>query len=391
MLHIISDTNIGGAGRHLLTFLEHYDRSRLEAQVFCPPGSLLIEPSQRAGVKTHTSPHFSGDRSFDWRGLAGLMGDVGSILRTHRFDIVHTHATFSGRLAAKAAGAPAIVFTKHRMDWEASRGGLKGRAITFLNRITCDRVIAVSQAVKESLLQEGLPEEKIKLIHNGIDIRKFREQALISGSEKGAGPGADPNPVIGCAGPVPVIAPVNVGIVARLEPEKGHRYFLEAAAAILNRRKDVVFWVVGGGSLAGTLLEMARGLGIDGKVVFTGHRDDIPQLLNRVDVVAIPSLTEAFGLSLIEAMCLSKPCVASAVGGLKEIAGEDGRFALLAPPADSSALAERIEYLLEHPEEARAMGRRAAEEVEKNYDAQRMAEKMTALYEELAGRAGRRK
>ena len=367
ILHMISDTNIGGAGRHLLSFLEHYDRAKLEVRVLCPAGSLLVERCAKAGVETHTSPYFAGDRSLGWRGLAGLLREVSSIIKGNKIDVVHTHAAFSGRLAAIAAGAPCVVYTKHRMDWEVSGGSLKRMVAGFLNRITCRRVIAVSRAVQESLVSSGMPREKIELIYNGIDLEQFREQSRegdpASRSEFGEGR--------------------LVGMVARVEPEKGHRYFLEAAARVLERRKDVFFVVVGTGSLLGEMKEVARRCGIGERVIFTGFRENVAQLIAMMDIMVIPSLTEAFGISMIEGMCLAKACVASAVGGLAEIAGEDGRIAFLVPPADAIALAGKIDFLLENPDVAADMGARAAAEVEKGFSAKVMAGKLTDLYYSL--------
>lgn len=371
VLHIISDTNLGGAGQHVLTFLEHYDRSRLAVRVLCPPGALLVKHCAAAGVEVDTSPFFAGDSSFGWRGLAGLVREVGGLIKQHGIDVVHTHATFSGRLAARLAGVPGVVYTKHRMDWAAPGGELKSRAAAFLNRATCHRVIAVSRAVRESLVREGMPEEKIALIYNGIDVEKFRERA---------GRGLSP--------PLPEVRGKRVvGMVARLEPEKGHRHFLEAAALVLERRGDAVFVVAGTGSLAGALEKKAHRLGISDRVFFTGFREDIPQLIAALDVMVHPSLTEAFGISLVEGMCLGRPCVASAVGGLAEIAGTDGYAALLVPPGDAAALAGRIIFLLENPDAARAMGRRAAEMVRQKFDAGTMTEKITGLYYQIVDRA----
>lgn len=367
VLHIISDTNIGGAGRHLLTFLENFDRARIKVWVLCPPGSLLVERCAAAGVETYTSPYFAGDKSFGWRGLMGLLREVGGIIKRHKIDIVHTHATFSGRLAAMIAGARGVVYTKHRMDWEASRGGLKNRAVSFLNRSTCHRVIAVSHAVRESLLKEGMPEERIKVIYNGINVKRFRENALKE------------NP----KAQLKIDKDRVVGMVARLEPEKGHRYFLEAAAMVLEDRKDVSFVVVGTGSLKDELVEMAERLGISDRVIFTGLRGDIPQCIAIMDVVVIPSLTEAFGITMIEAMCLGKACVASAVGGLVEIAGEDGHAAFLVPPGDARAIAGKILFLLKNPDTAMDMGSRAAAEVERRFEARIMADSITDLYNEM--------
>ncbi|NLC08130.1 MAG: glycosyltransferase family 4 protein, partial [Syntrophomonadaceae bacterium] len=143
-----------------------------------------------------------------------------------------------------------------------------------------------------------------------------------------------------------------------------------------------IFLIVGDGSLAQELKELAQHLQIADRVIFTGFREDVPQLMAVMDVVVVPSLSEAFGLSLIEAMCLGKPCVASAVGGITEIA-EDGRTALLVPPGDGAAIAEKVTWLLQNKEEAAALGARAAAEVEQRFSARVMVEKMTNLYEML--------
>lgn len=371
VLHIISDTNIGGAGRHLLTFLEHYDRTKLTVYVLCPPASLLLEQCTAIGVETYTSPYLTGDRSFGWRGLAGLVRAVGTIVRERRIDIVHTHASFAGRLAAKAAGVRRIVYTKHRMDWNTGRRGLKKKAIAILNRLTCHKVIAVSQAVKEDLMLSGVEAEKIALIYNGVDIEKFRKQAQTGATQL---PPKFSNVDGSCL----------VGMVARLEPEKGHRYFLEAASLVLAKQANVFFIVVGTGSLAAALQDMANEIGVADQVIFTGYQDNIAQIIAAMDILVIPSLSEAFGISMIEGMCLSKPCVASELGGLLEIAGwQDGRVACLVPPGDANAIAEKIIFLLEHPDAARAIGSKAASEVERRFSAEKMTEEITRLYYEL--------
>lgn len=367
VLHIISDTNIGGAGRYLLTFLEHYDRKRLTVYVLCPPASLLLKQCAAAGIATYTSPYLAGDRSFGWRGLSGLFRNVKAIVKDCHIDIVHTHASFSGRLAARAAGVSRIVYTKHRMDWGVHRGWMKKQGIALLNRLTSHKVIAVSRAVQDDLLQNGVPKEKIALIYNGMDIRKYKEQAASGDLRAGLGIGTDR----------------VVGMVARLEPEKGHKYFLEAAKRVLEKLENVFFIIVGTGSLASELADTAQRLGISERVLFTGFQENVAQFTAIMDVVVVPSLTEAFGISMIEGMCLGKPCVASAVGGLLEIAGPDGQAALLVPPGDAEAMAAKIISLLENPGLAQAIGAKAAAEVERRFAAAAMSEAITRLYYEI--------
>lgn len=359
VLHIVSDTNIGGAGRLLLNFLASYDRSRLEVYVLCPAGSLLAErcaePDTGAGVTVLALPELPADESLApgrlWKQIPAII----RVIRQHDIDVVHTHASFAGRLAARLAGEPCVIYTRHRLD----AGGLgRARLFSLINNHTCDRVVAVSQAVREDLLRQGIRASKIALIYNGIDLRRFQPRS----SQPGAG-----SPVI--------------GLVGRLEPEKGHRCFLEAARILLLKHGDCRFQIVGAGSLMQELQDQARKLGIAGRVEWLGLRDDIPELLAGMSVVAAPSLTEAFALSLVEAMSMGKPCVASSVGGIREIL-VDRENGLLVEPGNPGALADRFAWLLEHPDEARQIGEAAARTARERFDARTMTERLTRLYTE---------
>jgi glycosyltransferase involved in cell wall biosynthesis len=302
-------------------------------------------------------------------GLHGLRRDLGSILKDNKIPLVHTHASFSGRLAAKTLRTPFIVYTKHRQDWDPGRGWARKQAIARLNRFTCHHAIAVSEGVKRDLIAGGLPAKMITVIYNGVDGDKINGLAV-----------QDPEDFLTEYADKRV-----VGMVARLEPEKGHRYFLEAAAQVLNEHPDVLFLIVGAGSLADSLPKLAASLGISDKIVFTGYRKNVAKLINMMDILVIPSLTEAFGITMVEGMCLGKPCVASAVGGLTEIAGADGDVAFLVPPGDAESLASKIRYLLENPETARVMGKQGAKIAAAKFSAEKMTDEITELYYRLLG------
>ena len=140
-----------------------------------------------------------------------------------------------------------------------------------------------------------------------------------------------------------------VGVVARLEPEKGHPTLLEAWPAVLRAAPDAYLLIVGEGSRRDALEAQARDLRIAHRVVFTGRRDDVPAVTAALDVAVLPSYREAQGLSILEAMALSRPVVASNVGGIPEMI-TDGENGLLVPPHDPEALAAAIVRLLrDHP------------------------------------------
>jgi len=367
VLHIISDSNIGGAGRHLLNILEYFDRRLLNIYVLCPAGSLMAARCAEKGVQVIEMARLPGDESFQIRGLFSRIIEIVQIIKRYDIRTVHTHASFTGRLAARLAGVNCIFYTKHRLDELKPRQGMKDRLLNLVNHLTCSQVIAVSQAVKDNLIRQGVSAGKIEVIYNGIDTEGFRRRsattrATLPPGEKNGGYSA------------------TVGLIARLEKEKGHRYFLEAAKIILTRMKKIQFMIIGTGSLEKELKDYARKLKIDQYVVFTGLRDDIPELLAEMDIVVLPSLNESFGLGLVEGMCLGKPCVASNIGGIKEII-EDGKNGLLVKPADPVELAEKITFLINNPDEAHRLGQEAARTVEEKFGAREMVRKITLLYQ----------
>ncbi|MEW6274054.1 MAG: glycosyltransferase [Bacillota bacterium] len=380
VLHIISDTNIGGAGSYLLNFLEFFDRSLLNVRVVCPAGSLLAARCAAKGVEVIETARMPGDESFQLQGLSRQIRELVYIIRKHRIQAVHTHASFAGRLAAKIAGVKCIIYTKHRLDEikKPLKNSWKDKLRQLVNDRTCSRVIAVSEAVRENLIRQGVNPGKIVVIHNGIDIEGLRKRAQQTGIQKN-GRNREEKGGFPAGWPLPGTASSVVGMVARLEPEKGHRYFLEAARDILTIKKNVKFVIVGTGSLETELKERARALGIQEAVIFTGFQENVAGLLAAMDVVVLPSLTESFGLSLVEGMCLGKPCVASRVGGIKEII-TDWENGLLVEPGNARGLAEKVFFLLQNPTFAQELGRRAARTVEEKFDARIMAGKITELY-----------
>ena len=171
-----------------------------------------------------------------------------------------------------------------------------------------------------------------------------------------------------------------VGNIARLAEQKGHRFLLEAAPAVLKRHPDVRFVIVGDGELRPELEGRSGVLG--DRVALLGSRDDVPDLLASFDVFAFPSLYEGLGLAVIEAQAAGVPVVATQVGGIRENV-VDGETGFLVPVGDADALAERICFCLDHPEEARRVGEKARRRVRERYSEQRMVAETLALYDRI--------
>ena len=232
-----------------------------------------------------------------------------------------------------------------------------------------DHLIAVSRAIVRKLEDEGRIGSPISLIYNGVDLTRYREPEVCCTlqAEYGIAPGS----------------PI-VGVVARLEVEKGHPTLLEAWPRVLASVPDAHLLVVGEGSQREALESQARGLGLLGArpaVTFTGRRDDVPAVTAALDVAVLPSYREAQGLSILEAMALARPVVASAVGGIPEMI-EDGQTGLLVPPRDPDRLADAIARLLSDHPYADTLGKAGRDLVEERFCAELMVRAIETIYDE---------
>jgi glycosyltransferase involved in cell wall biosynthesis len=242
-------------------------------------------------------------------------------------------------------------------------------------RLVCrmaDRVLANAGAVRARLVREGYDPARIQVIPNGVDLTRFAaaRRPWRGRAELGVAPDA------------PLVA-----VAARLDPLKGIEHFVDAAALLARRFPGVVFVVVGAGEPASLLARSAR-LGLHGRLAFTGHRDDVAELLADAAVSVLPSLSEGHSNSLLESMAAGAPVVATRVGGNVETVA-DGVTGLLVPPGVPAALAEAIGSLLADPARAAAMGRAGRRRAAERYSVGTMIEATQSLYLDLAGRRRR--
>jgi len=329
VVEILATGTNGGAQESVFNLVTRMDRSRYDVSVVSlSPGS-AVRKIQAAGI-----PTFVIDEHDD----AIAVGAVAAHLAAIEPDVIHNHmyrAELVGTRAAIALGEagrrrPYVVSTVHSSRIRAVDDREQ------LVRLTpeMDRLIAVSRAIEQKIAVEGRVGPPVSLIYNGVDLQRYDHQEAFGllREEYGMVPDA-----------------AIVGVVARLEPEKGHPTLLEAWPAVLERVPNAWLLVVGEGSRCEALGAQARELGIDGRVVFTGRRDDVPAVTAALDVAVLPSYREAQGLSILEALALSRPVVASDVGGIPEVI-EDGVTGLLVPPHDADALGGAIVRLLtDHP------------------------------------------
>jgi len=358
VLHVLTDKNIGGAGRWLLYYLKYHDREQFEVRVVLPLGSLLIPAVKALDVHVIIMDEME-DKSFDKKAMKALV----KLFREEKPDIVHTHASMTARMAARAALVPSIFNTKHCM--ESAPGILPKKILRReVNAAFSDKIIAVSRAVRRSMVHAGTSPEQIAVVYNGIEpisIPSAEEKAELLASFGGR-PGEK-----------------AVGMVARLEEVKDHETFLLGAQNVLEKRKDVRFYIVGDGSLREELERRVYELGISEWVTFTGFIKDVEKIEAALDIAVITSRAEALCLSIIESMIAGIPAVGTDSGGVAEVIkhGENG---FLVPVGDADQLAERMEELLADDAKRKAFGEHAKKHAESMFMADKMTKRIEKLY-----------
>jgi glycosyltransferase involved in cell wall biosynthesis len=367
---------IGGGQRVMSALLGELDRARYGLQVVLPgpgPYSTLLE-GQGIPVSFHASGR--GRLRYLWASLPTVLW-YWRFMRQRHIDLFYANCFQAFRLpslAARLAGIP-TVWHKHVLVTRR-RTSVTALDMRFYSWFA-SRIVAVSDAVRRSLCDLGISKRKIEVIPNGVKI-------VAADASAGAGLA---RAQLGVADSDRV-----VGAVTMLRPEKGLEYLLMALSQVLPAIPDLKAIIVGEASepdraYGENLSRLAMQLGLEGRVLFTGWMAEPLRIMSEFDVLALPSLREGFGRVLLEAMTLSKPVVASRVGGVPEIVA-DGVTGILVPPQDVGALALAITRLLTDPKLAREMGEAGRKRVEAQFALQLQVSRVERLIAELTHRLG---
>lgn len=358
VLQVLTDTNIGGAGIYLLNYLAARDRETFDVAVVLPKNAALSPLAAERGARVIEAETIA-DRSFSTESVRELT----DLFKRERPALIHTHASLSARIAAKRLGIP-VVHTRHCLE-EPHRFP-KNLLYRFINNRLSDRVIAVSHAVEENLLQDGIARKKLRMIYNGIPPQPQYSDAERSAfrAEFGIAPNT-----------------IAVGIVARLEEVKNHELFLQAAEIAAQKQERLVFLIVGEGSLESTLREKAAALSAD--IRFVGYQTEVARVFAALDIAVLCSHREALSLSLLEAMAQERAVVSTRSGGPEELI-QDGENGLLCENHDPDALAAAILSLAEDENRRQTMGKFGKRFVDEHFAVADMAKKIEAEYALLA-------
>ena len=290
-------------------------------------------------------------------------------------DLLHTHhmpAFIDSTLGAQIARTPVLINTDHCKQYPIERHWqiLEKGASLF-----ADSVVAVSQHTRNDLIRyQRIAPEKLRVIYNGIDVRFARRDSPDAlRRELGLGAGD-----------------VVIGTTARLEAQKGLDLLLDAAPHVLRQLPAARFVIVGGGSLEEDLREQARRLGIAERVIVTGYRTDAIDLMQLFDCFVQTSVFEGMPMALLEAMALSKPIVATSVGGVPEVV-EDGVTGTLLQSRDPKVLADAILHLVSSHGERERIGKAGYDRYQRRFTARAMVSHYEELYSEYFDKRKARK
>ena len=296
-------------------------------------------------------------------------------LRQERIQIVHSYNFYSNMFAipaARLAGVPVVIASVR------DQGVYMTAAQKLAQRWVCrlaDKVLVNADSIRDWLAGEGFPRDRVLTIRNGIDLRPFEAAAGASSIRREYGIAAD--------------APLVV-MLSRLNPKKGIDDYFKAAVEVSRRHPAARFLMVGEKLTAkgpdmeykAELQRLSSSLGLDGKLIFTGHRNDVPQLLAETDVSVLPSHSEGISNSLLESMAAGVPVVATRVGGIPELV-EDGVTGFLVPPREPRQLAGAINRILDDRHLHDSFSRAARRRVRERFSLERMVRDTESLYLEL--------
>ncbi len=368
VLHV-SATSTGGVGRNLLLLAEHVDRSLFELSFALPEDSHFFKEIADTGVRVFRLP--ISRRPLKPVNIKGYR-EIKRLMRGGEFDLAHMHTAvggYLGRLAAARLGIPAV-WSIHGWAFNYPRGSRAYRKTLLMLESWIDKYTKHYVAVCENMRDLGIEKrvcraDKVTVIYNGVDAGSINSGAVNIRDE------------LNIPGDVHII-----GAVGRFEEQKGFDTFIEAAAIIKKRFTDVKFLLVGDGPLRPQIETDISRLGLSGDFILPGWQSNVADYINTMDIFCLSSKWEAMPFIVLEAMAMGKPIVATEVGGVGEILGEENS-AFLLPPEDPAGLAGAMCGFLEDGELRAKFGRLNRTRLDSIFNLQRMITSYERLYEKI--------
>ena len=364
---IISDEHAGTEG-HLIRLVRSLDRRRFDPHLLCLQDSTFVTQWNRPQVPMSSLGYKAMYRPSDWLRVWRLS----RWLKKERYRIVELHspeAQFIGCLAARMAGVHVVIACRRSLGYNFDR---KARAQIAITKGMVDCFLANSQVVVERMSELGrIGKSRFELIYNGVDLEQFdqdKRQPCCTEFEDACEQS------------------ILVTISANLRPVKNHTMFLRAAKTVADQRDSVSFVLLGAGAEEAALKVLARELGIEHRVLFSGAKVPVAPYLYRSAIGCLTSDSEGFSNAIVEYMTAELPVVATNVGGAAE-AILDGETGYLVPTDDDGALADRLLRIIDDEKLRQNMGRNGRKRVELKFNLQSQVNEYEALYENLLNAA----
>lgn len=369
LFYVIADSSLTGAPRHLLSLVDYLDKKEFAISVILPQGPLAEELSKRK-INVFLVPMKS-------RSDIAAVSAIRRLLVKYDPDILHVHgqrAGLIGRFAVRNLPIK-VVYTEHTrtLQFKLANSALDWahiRAMQMLDKFT-NINIAVSKAVADFLIQSKITQpHKIKIIHNGISLSANKHidgQALELVNQYGLKK-----------------QDIIIGTIGSLNIQKDTATLIKAMPRVITKLPKAKLVIVGSGPLKHKLQKLTQKLGISQNVIFAGVIKEIPGILQIFTVFVLPSRSEAFGISILEAMKAGVPVIATNVGGIPEII-TNNRNGILIEAGDSKTLASSIIRLV-NDRKLQQKFSKAGEETIKNFSINKMVQATVKVYKDLTKR-----
>jgi len=372
ILYVIDNIEFGGGERVFSQIIRGLNRERFGVFVASCPGGIFEKKLTEVGVKIDTLDMTS-------RYNLGTILKLKNIIKTRNVQIVHSQggrADFFARIAARSANVPIIISSVAMLVEGYDVSLLRKGLYVLMDRWTerwVNKFIILSEASRRALIERHkIPQEKIVKIYNGIEIEEYNPDLKEARRKK-----LEVRRKLGLKNDMLVI-----GAIGRLVWQKGFEYLIQAIPKVIEVFPETRFLIVGEGPMRRRLEELGEKFQVKDNIIFAGFRSDIKEILESIDLLAMPSLLEGLPMVLLEGMAMSKPIVATRIEGITEVL-EDGKTGLLVPAQDPHALAEAITEILNNKTKANLLGQNARKIAEEKFSVKKMVEQLEWVYEKL--------
>jgi glycosyltransferase involved in cell wall biosynthesis len=360
VLHIDTERGWRGGQQQVVYLLNAMYENGNSTELICQPNSEIEKHCVSKGLPCQPVK-MCGEADF----VAGLK--IAHYSKKNNFNILHLHSAHALGIGiwAKIFYSRLKLIAVRRVDFHIKKNWLSQFKY---NTTGLDKIVCISDGIKQVLIEDGIPLEKLITIHSGIDLHKFEE----------AVPGEDFKQQLGITE-----HDILIGTVAAMVDHKDYPNLLKAARIVIDKHNSVTFCAVGDGDDKNKILKLAEDLSLGNKFIFAGFRDDIGKFLKSFDIFVLTSKLEGMGTSILDAQAVGLPIVACETGGIPDIISHN-QNGLLVPPSNEKALAEAISILIEKPKLRQKLAKKALETV-KRFDIQRTVKKSIKLYQEILG------